>query len=515
MITRIMNASKLPPICGLLTLVCCSTSSHAELTLAQIFTNHAVIQANKPIKVWGTSDKKKQITLNLGGATKTVAVDASGHWLADFDPIAASYTPFDLRVTDGTTTITKKNLVAGEVWLATGQSNMQWMLSQSAGGEEAIKESNDPNLRLLLYSGKLHPGGNKYSRDFLINLNKDNYYRSSRWQTCTAGSASSFSAVAYYFAKKLRQKLNVPVGIIALPVGGSPIEAHLPEDAFTSDQKLKPLLKNWWKNPAYPQWCRQRAAYNLTHWLSNPEKGKDPPHPFAPTFLWRAGIEPLLDFPIAGIIWYQGESNATIDGNTGKALPKEINHRKLTALVNAYRRHWNNDSLPFYPVQLPGLNRPWALFREMQHDVTQELTNVGMAVAIDVGHPTNVHPSHKKPVGDRLSRLALNHIYGKNIPCHGPLPEQLSVQKTGITIKFSHADGLTTSDNTPPRAFELAGGDGIFHPATAEIINDTIFLTNNKITHPNSVRYAWSNYPDVNLVNSSGLPAHPFRRKIK
>ncbi|MBT8044274.1 MAG: sialate O-acetylesterase [Verrucomicrobiae bacterium] len=489
--------------------------SNAGLVLAKVFTDHAVIQAGKPVKVWGTAVSKEAVTVQLGGITQKVSADDSGHWLATFGPMPASYQSFDLKVTDGHQTLTCNNLLAGEVWLANGQSNMQWALKQSTGGREAIKSCDDPHLRFFHHLGTLHPGSKKYPREFLARLNTNNYYQSNGWEPCDAKSAANFSAVAYFFAKKLRETLDVPVGIIALPVGGSPIEAHLPNDAFTSNPELKPLLHHWWKNPDYPQWCRQRAALNLTHWLADPEKGKAPPHPFAPTFLWQAGIDPLLHFPIKGVIWYQGESNATVDGGRGAAMPKAINHVKLVALINAYRRHWSDPSLPFYHVQLPGMNRDWMLFREMQDEVTHELTNLGMAVAIDVGHPGNVHPPDKQPVGSRLARLALSQVYGKNIECHGPLPTQITLRQSEVVIRFTHAKGLRSVDGRAPKTFELAGDNGIFHPATASIKKDSITLTSEEVDQPVAVRYAWADHPDVNLVNGSWLPAPPFRRKIK
>ncbi|MCP5538486.1 MAG: hypothetical protein H7A51_19930 [Akkermansiaceae bacterium] len=486
----------------------------AGLKLADVFTNHAVIQAGKPVTVWGTSDAGKKVTVRLAEVSQAVTTDTAGNWRAIFKPVKASYRAFALTVATESVTITRENLVAGEVWIATGQSNMKWMLKDSTGGKEELKSCADPHLRLLLHEGTLHPDSKKYSRDFLTQLNCENYYRCGGWQTCTENSAAHFSAVAYFFGKMLREKLDVPVGIIALPVGGSPIEAHLPEDAFTSDQKLKPLLREWWKNPDYPQWCRQRAALNISHWLADPEQGKDPPHPFAPTFLWQAGIDPLLQYPVKGIIWYQGESNATLDRGPGKATPKEVNHRKLVALVNAYRRHWKDETLPFYHVQLPGLNRPWALFREMQHDVTKDLKNVGMAVTIDLGHPSNVHPPDKKPVGDRLARLALHQTYGKPIACRGPEPDNHVIHQGAVTITFIHAVGLATSDGKSPRAFELAGADDIFHPAKATISEDKVVISSAKVGRPTAIRYAWANNPDSNLINAAGLPAAPFRLKF-
>lgn len=494
-----------------LLLVIAEDSMAAKPTLAKYFTDHCVIQADQPITVWGTADTGQKVTVQLGTAVKIISANENGQWSALLPARKASYQELNLEVKTESVTIRRQHIVIGEVWLATGQSNMQWMLKQSTGAKQEITDCDDPHLRLLLHVGTLHPGSKKYPRDFLSNLNAENYYQCDGWKTCSAKSAINFSAVAYYFAKRLRKELDVPVGIIALPVGGSPIEAHLPSDAFTGEPKLKPLLKEWWKNPDYPQWCRQRAAHNLTNWLEKPVKGQDPLHPFAPTFLWQAGIKPILPSRIKGVIWYQGESNATADGGSGKAVPKEVNHRKLAALVKAYRRHWKNELLPFYHVQLPGLNRPWTLFREMQLDLTRELKNVGMAVSIDVGHPTNVHPPDKKPVGDRLARLALHGTYGKDIVPNGPLYKRCIFKPGVAMINFEYSKGMRGADGKVLRGFEIAGSDKKFHPAIATVHGDHLKILSQDVPDPEAVRYAWANDPDCNLVNSDGLPASPFR----
>lgn len=502
---------RIPVLVAALLLINIGECIAAEPTLAKLFTNHAVIQAEQPIAVWGTANAGEKIMVRLGKTNRLTTADSNGKWRIDFPARKASYQELDLEVQSKQTTIRREHLLIGEVWVATGQSNMRWMLKQSAGGKQELESCSDPHLRLSLHEGTLHPGGKKYPRDFLRKLTTENYYRCGGWRACDAKSAASFSAVAYFFAKKLRQELDVPVGIIALPVGGTPIEAHLPKDAFTGDSHLKPLLNEWWKNPAYPQWCRQRAAHNLTHWLADPVAGQDPPHPFAPTFLWQAGIEPILPAHIRGVIWYQGESNATADGGAGKAMPKEVNHRKLVALVNAYRRHWRDETLPFYHVQLPGLNRPWSLFREMQLDVTRELKNVGMVVSIDVGHPTNVHPPNKQPVGERLARLALHGTYGKDIVPNGPIYKRSTFKAGAAIIDFENSSGMKSSDGAAIRGFEIAGSDQKFHPATATVAGKYLEVRSETVPHPKAVRYAWANDPDCNLVNGENLPASPFR----
>lgn len=499
------------PAVILTTLIFIDGSAGAALGLAPYFSDHAVIQADKPVMIWGTATQDELLTVTLGKESRRGSSGSDGTWIVAFPPRKASYDEATLQVTSGKESLERKGILFGEVWVATGQSNMLFMLKQASGGRQEMTTCADPKLRFVNNQGSLNPGGKKYSRAFLTKLNAENYYQNAGWQNCEPQSAGDFSAVAYYFAKELRKKLDVPVGIIALPVGGSPIEAHMPRDAFEADPVLKPLLNEWWKNPDYPQWCRERAALNLANWLANPVKGQDPPHPFAPTFLWQAGIEPLLKSHIRGIIWYQGESNATVDGAAGAPVAKKVNRHKLVALIEAYRRHWNDEGLPFYHVQLPGLNRPWALFREMQLDVTQELKNVGLAISIDLGHPTDVHPPNKKPVGERLARLALHGTYGQDLVPNGPVFKRCVFKDGQAVLAFENAVGLQSADGGAFTGFEIAGKDHLFYPAEAKVVGTYLEVHSAKVDQALAVRYAWANDPIGNLINGEKLPASPFR----
>jgi sialate O-acetylesterase len=289
------------------------------------------------------------------------------------------------------------------------------------------------------------------------------------------------------------------------------MEAHMPKQAFLRDDRLKGLLDEWWKNPDYPRWCRERAALNLTEWFKAPEKDKSPPHPFAPSFLWNAGVEQLLPFPVSGVLWYQGESNATLDGGTGTPAAKEVNRRKFEALIESWRRAWKSADLPVYFVQLPGLNRDWSRFREMQLEVSQEVPGVGMAVTIDVGHPTNVHPIKKRPVGERLAGLALAKTYGKKVVAEGPRMTKIRSAQSVFWVDFDQK--VKTSDDGSVTGFEIAGEDRIFHPAKGKLAAKSVKLRSENVPLPVAVRYAWANDPKCNLINKEGLPASPFRSK--
>ncbi|BDS08570.1 hypothetical protein NT6N_36100 [Oceaniferula spumae] len=498
----------------LATIGCLLISQAVALELALPFTDHAVLQHGQPLPVWGIADAGADVKVKLGDHSASTRANSKGAWKVEFPAEKPSAKPFkgvQMEVVSGDQKITRDDLLFGDVWIATGQSNMRWMLKQCDNGKDAIAASADDGLRLLNFEGSLHPGGKKYSMEFLTQMTPQNYYKSDGWQASSPKSSPNFSGVAYFFGKKLREELEIPIGLIQLAVGGTPIEAHMPKKAFESDSDLRPLLKTWWKNPDYPRWCRNRAALNLTHWLADPPKGQEPPHPFAPSFLWQAGIDPLLPFPVKGVIWYQGESNAGRDGSPEAITDGSLNKKKMKALITAWRDAWGNEMLPVYYAQLPGLNRKWPVFREMQLELSQEVDNVGMVVTIDVGHPTNVHPNKKQPVGDRLARLAMAGTYGKKVVPNGPIFQRHVVKKGQVFIDFKNKAGLKASDGDEIRGFEVAGSDKKFHPGTATVSGEYLVVQSDHVRSPAAVRYAWANDPDCNLVNAEGLPASPFR----
>lgn len=489
-------------------------SHGSALELGLPFSDHAVLQHGQQLPVWGTAAAGAIVEVKLGERVISGKADSKGAWKVEFPAENPSSKPFKgirMEVSSGDKKITREDLLFGDVWIATGQSNMRWMLKQCDNGKEAIAGSANDGLRLLLFEGSLHPGSKKYSMDFISKLTPQNYYKSDGWQASSVKSSPNFSGVGYFFGKKLREELGIPIGLIQLAVGGTPIEAHMPKKAFEADSKLSPLLKTWWKNPDYPGWCRNRAALNLTHWLANPPKGREPPHPFAPSFLWQAGIDPLLPFPVKGVIWYQGESNAGKDGSPGSITDGALNKKKFVALIAAWRTAWKHETLPVYYAQLPGLNRKWPIFREMQLKVSREVNNVGMAVTIDVGNPTNVHPHKKQPVGDRLARLALVGTYDKKVVPNGPIYHRQVVKKGGVYLDFENKVGMKAADGNEIRGFELAGSDKKFHHATATVSGEYLVVRSDQVNAPVAVRYAWANDPDCNLVNAEGLPASPFR----
>ena len=481
--------------------------SLGALELALPFSDHAVLQAGVVLPVWGKAEPGVEVRVSLGDRRLETRASADGDWRVSFPAAEASGKGMAMEVAAGDQRVVREDLVFGEVWIATGQSNMSWKLKDCATGKEAMEAGDDAELRVLNFQGTLHPGGRRYAREFLAQLNEVNYYESGGWQRATAETLGDFSGVGYFFARRLRVELGVPVGVIHLAVGGSPMEAHLPREDFLRDEKLRGLLNEWWKNPEYPRWCRERAALNLTEWLEEPVKEQEPPHPFAPSFLWNAGVAPLLPFPVKGVLWYQGESNATIDGGAGPAVAKEVNRRKFEALIQAWRGAWEDDRLPVYFVQLPGLNRDWELFREMQLEVSREVPGVGMAVTIDVGDATNVHPTRKRPVGERLAGLALEKTYGLAVEGESPVVMEVGFEKDRAWVIFDQAVEVRGGGDL--KGFELAGEDGKFRAVTGVVQGKRVSLEGAAVV---AVRYAWADDPAGNLVGERGLPVSPFRR---
>lgn len=489
-----------------------ATSTLQALEVAYPFGDHMVLQRGTEIPVWGTATGGAQVSVKFGGAQVKSKAGSDGKWKVTLPAMSANEHGQTLEVSEAAASVVFKDILVGDVWYASGQSNMTFKLKQCATGQEAIAASADSGLRFFNHTGTLYPNRTKYSADFLKGMNENNYYASPGWQVSSSSTAGEMSGVAYFFGKKLRDELKVPVGIVHVSVGGSPIEAHISTSQFAADKEMSRLLKDWWQNENYPRWCRDRAAYNLAAWFAEPAlRKKTPPHPFTPTFLSKAGPERFQPLPIKGVIWYQGESNAGKDGTPEAATDGALNKKKFKMLVKGWRDGWKNADLPVYHVQLPGLNREWAVFREMQFEVSRELDHVGMAVSIDRGHPTDVHPHRKLAVGERLARLALADTYGKKIVPNGPLFVRQKVDGARVFLDFENSEGMRASEGESILGFEVAGSDEKFHTAKVKVSGKYLEVSSPEVARPVAVRYAWDNEPRCNLVNGEGLPASPFR----
>ena len=415
------------------------------LTVAPFFGDNMVLQRGKPFYIWGRATPRSEINVTFGGEKYVSWADPDGLWgvpqIPD-EPLQASSQAQTITVTCGDETIKINNVLVGDVWICAGQSNMRWMVKQSAEGKEAIPNSTNPNLRLIDYTGNIYPNGTRYSVEDLRKALIAGYYSTNGWQSASPETVPTFSAVAYYFGDMLQRELDVPIGLIHNAIGGAPMESYIPIEAFEEDPKLKPLLKDWIHNPGIPEWVRQRAKQNIAEWEADP-KGLRPHHPFEPGFLFEAGMRDLAGFPISGFLWYQGESNATENGAGSPAIDPAINQYKFESLIKGWSDAWSGEYNPFLFVQLPRLdNRDWAPFRTMQELVAEKVSNVGMVDIFGFGHASNVHPVMKKPVGEKLARLALKQLSNKPLladfeesPLLKPLPWEGDAE---ITEKFAY-----------------------------------------------------------------------------
>ena len=478
------------------------TGNYGGLKLPAIYGNNMIIQRNQPFTLSGTADAGAKVTARLGKEKCSTRAANDGKWQLEFPPLAAG-TRLTLKVKSNDKEITFTDIAVGEVWLCSGQSNMAFMLKESRNSQKHIDSSIKRNI--VVYDMKPRVITNAISWDTteLARLNRHDYYQPAQWQKLSPENAAEFSAVAYHFGAMLSDSLDVPVGLICNAVGGATAEAFIDRRSMENHPSLVDILYNWRQNDFVQPWVRQRASQNIANG-NNPLQR----HPYEPCYLYETAIAPLATYPIKGAIWYQGESNAH-NAEAYEAL--------FETMLKSWRETWNNDTMPFYFAQLSSLGRPsWPHFRDTQRRLALATENCAMAVSSDYGDPHDVHPKEKKPIGERLARLALNGTYGlKQITPCGPTPRKASTKGRTIILEFDYGNGLRTSDNKEPRTFEIAEEQGLFHPAKAEIKGNSIYLTSPNVKNPARIRYGWQPYTEANLINSDSLPTSTFRINIK
>jgi sialate O-acetylesterase len=454
-----MNAQKYLRIAAGLMVVCCAAAAHAGPQLHGLFSDNAVLQQKVKLPVWGTTDKTDKIMVSIANQHAT-AMPKDGKWKVELAPLAAGG-PHVMTVKQGADTIEVKNVLVGEVWLCGGQSNMAWTLSKSDGGSEAISASDNHKLRLFTVP---RGGADEPKSDV-----------EAAWVVAGPQTTADFSGVGYFFGRDLQKALGVPVGLISSNVGGTAAEE------WTSAKKLQ-----------------------------SPELAGTSEHPRGSSKLYNAMIAPLAPYPIAGAIWYQGESNA------GRAF----HYRKLLgAMIADWRAAFGQGDFPFLIVQIAPYDNEqtkspdsiWAEIRDAQLHVSQHVPKSALVVTIDVGDEQDIHPRRKEPVGARLALAARGVAYGEKIEYSGPIYESLDVEGDKVRLHFGHAGSGLVAKDGPLVGFTIAGEDEKFHPAEARIDGDTLVVHSDKVPKPAAVRYAWLPFPAGNLWNHDGLPASPFR----
>jgi len=470
------------------------TGNYGGLKLPEVFTDHMVLQRNQPIKIYGTANSIEQIKIVFNHKSLSTTADNQGKWKVQF-PEMQHGGPYELTVQSGNKTISLTDILIGDVWLCSGQSNMSFSLSSAKTGKTELAELKTNNIRLFKFSQYAETNDVAWDAKTLQQVNQLNYF-SGNWTATTPETAADFSAVGYYFGKKVSTESGVPIGLIQLAVGGSTIESWIDRYTMEHDEQLVDVLTDWRKSDFIQEWARGRADVNLKE-ATNPKQR----HPYEPIYNYEAGVAKLTDFPIKGVIWYQGESNAQNVDLYQHALP---------VLVNSWRKKWGYN-FPFYYVQLSSIDRPsWPYFRDAQRKLQQVIPNSGMAVSADVGDSLNVHPNRKMEVGERLALLALKNTYHKAITANGPVV--LNAKKSGnnIMLSFTSAKRLSAQGGGPLVGFQLVNKEGFHLTAEATIIKNQVILKIPKGEIIREVLYAYQPFTRANLVNEADLPASTF-----
>lgn len=474
------------------------TGDYGGLKMPLLYTDNMVLQREVPLTIQGTANAGDQVTVSIADRQMKTKVGPNGKWSVTLPPLKAGE-PYTLKISTNQKVLQYHNVLAGEVWFCSGQSNMEFMLKQASTARLDIPRAADQELRLYDMKARWRTNAVEWETTVLDSLNHLQYYKDTEWKECAPETVSDFSAIAYYFGKMLRDSLKVPVGLICNAVGGSPTEAWI--DRTSLEYHFPAILKDWTQNDFIQEWVRGRAALNIKKSVNNRQR-----HPYEPCYLYESGIRPLEQYPIRGIIWYQGESNAH-NWEAHEALFK--------LLVNAWRKNWNDDCLPFYYVQLSSLDRPsWPWFRDSQRRILNEISDIGMAVSSDHGDSLDVHPTCKQPVGERLARWALNKTYLKDIVPSGPLFRGADVRGEKVYLSFDYGQGMRSSDGKSLRCFEVAEFEGVYYPATAEVVGEQVKVYSKEVRNPRYVRYGWQPFTRANLVNRAGLPASTFRAEF-
>jgi sialate O-acetylesterase len=470
-------------------------AAQAEVKLPALFCSHMVVQRDRPVRVWGWADRGEAVTVSFRGNTVTVQSDQLGRWEADLPPGAAGG-PFLLTV-QGTNTITLDDVMAGDVWVASGQSNMEFPMTSLDDSARQIAAASCPGVRLFRVEHKAseYPLGD---------------VQAAPWSLCTPATVADFSAVAYFFASDIAAREHVTVGVVESNWGGTLAESWTSLDTLSADAGLMPVFA------ARAHMMDTQEARMRQEKFDEDDKAAGHPPPqrpwnplpqmWEPAALYNGMIAPLTRFAIRGVIWYQGESNSSLDR-------APLYARLFPAMIQGWRQEWGEGDFPFLFTQISNFRssplEDWPTIRDAQRQ-TLSVANTAMAVTIDVGNPEDVHPKDKATVGHRLALAARAVAYGEQVEYEGPLFRQATTDGQAMRVWFDHAAGLRAR-GAKVDGFEVAGEDGRFVTADARVEGETVLVSSPAVTAPRKVRYDWANSPNGNLFNADGLPMSPFR----
>ena len=481
----------------------------ADVKLPALLSDHMVLQREKPVPIWGTAEPGEKIIVAIAGQTHETQADDQGKWRVALTPLSVGE-PLTL-VVEGNNRLEVKDILVGEVWICSGQSNMQWSLSASKDADLELLTAKNPQIRLLT----VNPLGTQTPQEDF----------EGQWQACTPEIAKDFSGVGYFFGELLQETLNVPVGLIDNAWGGSACEAWIRRDLLEADPIYQPLMERWKATEARYDSGEAKAEYDkaIADWEQNKKEGKDPGRRPAspdgamtgnhrPANIYNSRIVPLVPYAIRGAIWYQGESNAA----------RAYQYREMFPLmIQNWRDVWGQGDFPFYWVQLADfkaenpepVESDWAELREAQTMTLDRLTNTGQAVITDIGEGNDIHPVNKLDVGRRLARWALARDYAVEVACESPRFESMAPTDGKLTVTFrSCGSGLHVFDHSEIKGFAIAGEDKKWVWAEAKLISPTqVEVWSESVPAPVAVRYAWADNPVCNLMSKERLPVTPFR----
>jgi len=488
---------------------CVSLAAWGQVTLPKVLSNHMVVQRDLPVHVWGTAPPRGGVVVSFRGESRGVTVGPLGRWSVYLKPGEAGG-PFEMTVKgtppmgDGAAAmqaITLTDVLVGDVWVASGQSNMEFAMHQAATAEQDLPHAANDKIRLLMVKKK----ASEYPLDDV---------ETEGWAASTPETARDFSAVGWYFAREIAERERVPVGVIDSTWGGTVADTWTREAALGADAALAPIFVQWGKMTEAETYAVARAKDEQRQREEAKAAGRPEPqfpwHPqllsWGPGMLWNGMIAPLTPFPIRGVIWYQGESNSAL-------ARAPLYGRVFSTMIEDWRHEWGIGDFPFLFVQISNYksngSEDWAKLREQQLK-TLALRNTAMAVTIDIGNPDNVHPTDKVDVAHRLALAARAIEYGEDINYSGPIYRQATPEGSAIRVWFDHhAKGLMAKGGELT-GLEVAGADGKWVPATAKIDGNTVVPSSDAVIEPVYVRSGWANSPQCNLFNGEGLPASPF-----
>ncbi|WP_413431119.1 sialate O-acetylesterase [Crateriforma spongiae] len=492
----------------LLPLLVTTVSASAEISVCSLFTDHMVVQRDKPVRVWGWTDAGAEVTASLGGHDAKATAGSDGRFEMELAALPAGG-PHELVIQSGNDAKTISDVLVGEVWICSGQSNMAWAVQSANDADLESLSANYPQIRLISVP---QVGTQEPQKDF-----------NGQWSVCSPSTVKDFSAVGYFFGRQLHQTLDVPIGLIDNAWGGSAAEAWISRQRLEKAGEYEDLLNHWDEMARNYDFAKMKKAYEERRqaWIDGGRKGNAPRAPrdamsgnHRPANIYNGVLKPTIGYSIRGAIWYQGESNSS----------RAYQYRNLFPLmIQSWRDEWGQGDFPFYWVQLADfraeVDQPaesdWAELREAQTMTMDKLSNTGQAVIIDLGEASDIHPKNKQDVAKRLARWALAKDYGIDVPYQSPRFDSVEFDGDKAIVKFSHTGrGLDTFDVREMIGFTIAGDDKNFVHAEAKLMpgtKDTVVVSSPEVSDPVAVRYAWADNPICNVQSADGLPLTPFR----